>query len=170
MPCSLHRAAVLPTEPTSKLPVAAAVCAIQEGGVDVACASGATATFVAGDCFLMPAGLVYSWRQHGALKKFFVEMTHPIVGPVPEAPIAFDKAVAVEQKQWWSFCAGEANLAKGTPPHAGAHTMFADPSGQASAGIWTCTGDYTTVRRCCCCLQERLPVQSGSAGQAEQGS
>jgi hypothetical protein len=40
-------------------------CAIQEGRVEVVCAADPAGggTFVAGDCFLLPAGLVYSWRQ-----------------------------------------------------------------------------------------------------------
>jgi hypothetical protein len=85
-------------------------------------------------------------RQTGELKKFFVEMSHPPAAEAPTSVVAFDRAVEVETKQWWAFCAGEANLAAGSaPPHAGSQAFFSDASGQATAGIWCCSGGYTTV-------------------------
>ena len=121
-------------------------CAIQEGDVTITAASGATSTFVAGDCFLIPAGLTYSWNQGSSeVKKYYVEANHPPLEEAPTEVIAFDRQVEVEQKKWWGFCAGEENLAAGEAPHAGAHVFFTDPSGQATAGIWTCTAPYTTV-------------------------
>lgn len=80
-------------------------CVVTAGSVTTVDPTGKEHTFTAGDVFVVPKGISYTWKQSENMKKFYVEIDHAVPEETPTAIIPYDRAQPCEgEKEFWFFC------------------------------------------------------------------
>jgi len=114
------------------------VMILLEGAVTIDHADGSRLDVVAGEAFFIPKGTVCSWRQEGDLKKFFVIHNDGsgLVAADPDALRArkIDPGAALAPAE-----RPDAAVLSGPAPSCREAILFADLTGQLTAGLWSAT-------------------------------
>jgi uncharacterized cupin superfamily protein len=110
---------------------------VLEGSIIIEDPAGNSATYSAGESFIMPKGLDCSWKQTEYTRKFFVIHDNP--GSAEEhdpdkRSIRIDSsadlpAVTAQDKSLYLSAVPEMNLL----------SLFRDPSGEFEVGLWDCS-------------------------------
>jgi len=108
-----------------------------EGAVTIDHEDGSALHVTAGEAFTIPKGTVCSWRQEGALKKYFV-IHSDASSPVAANPTL--RARKIDPGAPLAPAEGpDAELLIGAPPSCREAVAFTDLTGQLTAGVWSAT-------------------------------
>lgn len=114
---------------------------VLEGEVTIVEAGGRRTTIRAGQSFVLPKGLVCSWEQPGYMRKFYVIFDDPS-GAAPADPAALSVIVPDPAAALAPVAVDPAPIV-GDVPVQHACSLYTDPTGQWTVGIW----DATPYRR-----------------------
>lgn len=148
---------------------------VLEGAVSIVCGDGREETFRSGDAFVLPRGLSCGWRQTEELRKYYVIYDDP-AGRLPERSESL-RPIRLERdgpagRGLQPLELAETSVFLGQVPSQHEYTYFTDPSGQMTAGVWTCTpmhrAGFPFPRIELMCLLEGSVTLSDAAGQAHK--
>jgi uncharacterized cupin superfamily protein len=109
---------------------------VLEGEVTVEEASGTSTTVRAGESFVIPKGLICSWKQTGTLRKIFMIFDDASGAPPP----ATQTALRLDPSAPLQPAGGpDPKLLVGPAPEIGEHIAHRDPTGRWAVGIWGAT-------------------------------
>lgn len=113
--------------------------AVLEGSVTIVLEDGSEETIRAGECFVLPKGLVCQWKQTEYVRKYFVIFSGE-TGAAPSDPSSLRVIRLQPDVTATPIVIEDTSQIIGPVPKQGEHDYYADPTGQFLVGMWDSEG------------------------------